>query len=508
MMSFSVRRISDDSSRRRIAWKPLLGNVLFFARPLMQLYGAWRQQREADERAERRRHALRIAMTVAAALALAALLWMGTARAWMFLKTVGLRTALNIAATELPRDALGHTNLLLLGQGDSAGQDLTDTLMIASLDARGSSAVLLSLPRDLHFLERKGLPDGKVNNSYRDYKVRRRREGLEPDAASLQALRDSAQEIGSALQLDIHGVVKVDFEGFVQAVDAIGGVDVAVPEDIVDTQFPTADYGYETFAINAGPQHLDGATALKYARTRHTSSDFDRSARQQQILKAMAARVREQGLLGKARTVAALQSIVAEHVETTLDLGMILALGKMAAESEGGDVHAMQINDRNGLYEGVVEPGGFLYTPPRELFGGQSVLLPVSIPEFPVTWKQLQMLKRLFIDMRTPYAWNADIAILNAGAKSGVARTLGNEFVRYGFPVGRIANASMPDQETSFIAAGGDSALDAAKFFGAFLDLPVQDMPAGLPAEERGAVTIVLGEDYAYTPFQNLSLPQ
>ncbi|MFN8460124.1 MAG: LCP family protein, partial [Anaerolineae bacterium] len=78
-----------------------------------------------------------------------------------------------------------------------------------------------------------------------------------------------------------------DFNGFVALVDALGGIEIDVPKAIVDENYPTFDYGVITITIPAGPQHMDGAAALIYARTRHTDSDFGRGQRQQQVLRAL-----------------------------------------------------------------------------------------------------------------------------------------------------------------------------------------------------------------------------
>lgn len=501
-MSFQVRRIGHDGHKRRFLSRlAVIG--LKVARPLTQVLAGWRRREEERERAKRWHWGI----TVLVAGVCAFIVWMGVTSAWGALRALSVRSVLTIAAADLPMDDRGHTNILLLGQGDAAGEDLTDTIMIASLDAANHNAVLLSLPRDLYFLHFNNLEPGKLNTVYRDLKARYKRK-MDDKEASLEALKGLASEIGSALDIDLHGIVKVDFEGFVKAVDAIGGVQVDVPRDIVDTAYPTENYGYQTFSINAGPQLLDGETALKYVRTRHTTSDFDRSARQQQVLSAIVDTVRDEGLLKKARTILALQDIVSEHVEMTLDIGQILGLAKAGAEINRSDIISMQLSDRNALYGEVIEAGGFLYTPPRDLFDGASVLLPVSIPEFPVTWKQILTLKRLLLDIRTPYLQHPTFAILNAGARSGVARKLGTEFTRYGFTVDRIANASIGDQEEAFVAPGESATKEQAEFFASMLGLPLKDAPIELRPEERANVIIVLGENYDYTPFQSLHIPE
>ena len=79
----------------------------------------------------------------------------------------------------------------------------------------------------------------------------------------------------------------IGLQGVRDVVDAVGGVDITVAQAIHDDTYPTDDYGYQAVDIPAGRQHMDGDTALKYARTRHQDSDFGRIARQQQVVAAV-----------------------------------------------------------------------------------------------------------------------------------------------------------------------------------------------------------------------------
>jgi LCP family protein required for cell wall assembly len=90
--------------------------------------------------------------------------------------------------------------------------------------------------------------------------------------------------LGNLYGLDIKYFVEVNFEGFKKIVDALGGVTINVQIPVVDDHFPAARGELQRLYIPAGLQHMDGAAALRYARSRHTSSDFDRGARQQRVL--------------------------------------------------------------------------------------------------------------------------------------------------------------------------------------------------------------------------------
>jgi anionic cell wall polymer biosynthesis LytR-Cps2A-Psr (LCP) family protein len=96
----------------------------------------------------------------------------------------------------------------------------------------------------------------------------------------------------------------IDLQLIERAIDAIDGVDVVVKEDIYDPKFPTRDRGYETFSISAGPQHLDGKTAIKYIRSRHQAQgDFSRIERQQQVMDAIRAKALDPKYLPKLLTL-------------------------------------------------------------------------------------------------------------------------------------------------------------------------------------------------------------
>jgi LCP family protein required for cell wall assembly len=451
--------------------------------------------------------ALKRTLLVLVAILCAVLLLAGTAKALIGLHSMGMRTVVALTGGDLPHDINGFTNILLLGQGDSShdGKDLTDTVIVASVDpTKTKSVVVLSLPRDLYFLSTEKMGKGRLNSLYRDYKGYLRGQGMETPEAAKEAMRELATEIGRALNMDIHGALKVDFEGFVQAVDVLGGIDIDVPEDIVDTEYPDENYGIETFTIARGPQHLDGATALKYARSRHSSSDFSRSARQQQLIVAMAEQAKKEKLHRDVSAISELLGILREHVATTLSMREIIALAGAGAEIDRASVVAMQLSDRNGLYDTVPEPGGLLYAPPRNLFEGASVLLPVSIPEFPVTWKQVRTLSALLFTHRSVYLSKPTVSILNAGAKPGSARSLAAELIRYGWNVDHIANAeALADQETSWVVEGTGSNEPARTLIAGMLQMPLQD-GAMLTQTEKRDVTIVLGKDFRYQPLQAL----
>jgi len=421
------------------------------------------------------------------------------ARAFFSIKILNLPQVANIVVSTPPADENGFTNILLMGQGtkDHDGKDLTDSIMLASINPNESkSVVLLSFPRDLYFLDTENMGKGKLNTFYRDYKgYLRYIKEMDKESASEEAIKEIGDEIGRMLDMTIHGVIKVDFDAFIEAVDTLGGIDIDVPYDINDTEYPDDNFGYDPFVIKKGPQHIDGETALKYARSRSTTSDFDRSARQQQLLKAIAAKAKETRAYKKTSTLLNFLKIYADNVETTFSTRELAGIMSLAEGMNTSNVIAMQLSDRNALYDSFIEPGGFLYAPPRHLFDGASVLLPVSIPEFPVTWRQIRSLKKIMFENREVFTAKPVLSVLNAGAPSGHARKLATELTRYGFTIDLIDNASIPKQEKSFVISNG-------QFFSELLSFELNPENS-LTEDEKRDVTIVIAKDYRYKPLQS-----
>lgn len=510
-MSFNIRRV-DDTPKRSEKWRKLLIGALEIGKPLVGWYGLWNQRRHLQEKRQHTTMLLKRTLLILIAVLCAFLLLAGTVKGLMSVQILNFGSIVSVAGADLTEDEQGYVNILLMGQGDEGhdGKDLTDTLIVASIDPKNTrSVVLLSLPRDLYFLQTEKMGKGKINSFYRDYKsYLRYREGMESEAAGAEALRELGAEVGRKLDIKIPYVLKVNFSAFTDTVDALGGVDIDVPEDIVDTEYPDEQYGYETFAITRGPQHLDGETALKYARSRHSTSDFSRSARQQQILRAIVQKAKDNGVAKDTGFLTKMAQSLAANVETTMSLREIISLAELGRDIERDHIITMQLNDRNALYDGFIEPGGFLYTPPRSLFDGVSVLLPVSIPEFPISWRQPRALVKILLNTRNAYLSNPRINILNNGAKSGSARRLAVELIRYGFTVDTIENATLSEEQAdSIVFQSSEEENSLALFFASLLHMKLASKPDALPSAQVADITIILGEDYGYAPIQNLLAP-
>jgi LCP family protein required for cell wall assembly len=191
-----------------------------------------------------------------------------------------------------PWDGKEQLNILLIGtdQRPNEGTYNTDTLIVVSIDPTSKQVAMFSLPRDTVDVP---VPPGPARQAFGPVYTKkinawftsvRNRADLFPGTDVTRGYNGLKAIIGNLYGLDIKYFVEVSFEGFKSVVDALGGVTINVQIPVVDDRYPGDNGSLERIYIPSGIQHMDGAQALQYARSRHTSSDFDRGQRQQRVL--------------------------------------------------------------------------------------------------------------------------------------------------------------------------------------------------------------------------------
>ncbi len=224
-------------------------------------------------------------------------------------------------AFSTPDDRLTFLIFGVGGQGHS-GPELTDTILLTSVDLKTQSIGIMSIPRDLAY----PLGGGrfiKINavNAYAE------------QANPGQGAREAADAYEELLDIRIDHVIKIDFKSFVEFIDALGGIDVNVERSFTDREFPTYDDKWQVVSFEAGEQHLDGETALKYARSRHGSngegSDFARSRRQQIVILAVKEKLLSLGTLARPDRLIKLYESIASNIQTDLTAWEIIKLAPL-----------------------------------------------------------------------------------------------------------------------------------------------------------------------------------
>jgi len=157
---------------------------------------------------------------------------------------------------------------------------------------------------------------------------------LYPDAADPGAalIMASFQEL---LGIPIHYYALVDLNGFVDMVDALGGVTIYVPERVYDANYPHEDGSTEVIDIPVGEYHMDGHLALAYARSRHSSDDYNRMGRQRCVLEAM---LEEADPVTMALHIGQLANAVTTYITTDIPIDQLPNLVKLMPKIDSSKI--------------------------------------------------------------------------------------------------------------------------------------------------------------------------
>ncbi len=380
-----------------------------------------------------------------------------------------------ISLNPLLADKNGHTNVLLLGVAGEVeqGGHLSDSIMIVSINPERPSISVLSLPRDLYVSSKVG--DRKVNEVYAAAQYKH------GEAKGLEITKDA---IAKFTGIEIHYGAVVDFALFRDSIDLLGGIDVFVPQDINDDRYPSDNFGYQTFVVRRGLQHFDGDMALKYARSRKTTSDYDRARRQQDLTLAIRQKIESNGGVENTQKLREFYDLFRRKVNTDIDLTTLIALVKIAMGIDYGDIVSAVLNDD------PTQLGGLLYAPAREFYNDQFVLLPHSIAD-----------TRAFLDLVLIHPEvlleNAQISILNGTSEEGLAGDMATRLRRLGFHVIEIGNYETEtgnDVAITFLeVASSAQTPKTVDFLKGFFDIDLVNTSDEITPESLIDVQLVLG---------------
>ena len=310
---------------------------------------------------------------------------------------------------EPEQDELWNINFLLMwvGGANHDGWWLTDTMMIASLNPKHGTLTFLSLPRDLYVKYDRG-GWWRINSIFASKYLKTK---SIPKAAAV--LQKKVEEI---TWIPLNYYVIVDFKGFENFVDELGGLDIDVPNTIKDYRYPGPNYSYTTFKIEKGLQHINGSTALKYARTRHSTSDFSRSGRQQQVIKAILSKIMSWDIASSPTKIKKLYMKFQDTVKTDLQFKQLLGMVKYMKPMP--NISSFVINSdcystSKANWSNII-PWCFVIPARREDFGWAAVLIPSWANSVHVdNYKEIQ--KFAFIVMNYPelHLEASNVQILN-----------------------------------------------------------------------------------------------
>jgi LCP family protein required for cell wall assembly len=250
-------------------------------------------------------------------------------------------------------------NILLLGVDAQTADDQpprSDTAIVVQVDPIDKTVAMMSVPRDL-IVWIPGVGDDKFNAAY---PIGEQNEGEDVDSGEIPGGGPTlvAQTIGANFNIQIHYYVTIDFDGFEQVVDTVGGVVVDVDSQLTDNQYPTRDLRLTRIYFPSGLQKMDGQTALEFVRTRHADSDFGRAERQQQVLMAIREQATALDLFSNAES---LLRDMQDMVRTDLNFNHMMALANLGRQVNEQDIARLNLWSEGLLIEHLPEFEGDAY---------------------------------------------------------------------------------------------------------------------------------------------------
>lgn len=263
---------------------------------------------------------------------------------------------------QIQGEAEDRVNILLLGYGGPGhdGPYLTDTMMVVSVQPSTKKVALLSIPRDL-VVDIPGYDYRKINNV-----LSFGRDDDYPGGGEALAVK----VVSDTLNIPIQYYARLDFDGFVDVINQVGGVTVTVDTAFSDYMYPDNNYGYEPVSFKTGTQNMDGERALKFARSRHGNNgeggDFARAARQQKIIVALKDKLLSLGTLTNPKKISDILESIGSHSQTNMEIWEMLRLAKIAGNVQGDQIINKVFDDStDGLLKSATGSGGAFILVPR-----------------------------------------------------------------------------------------------------------------------------------------------
>ena len=357
-------------------------------------------------------------------------------------------------------------NVLLMGidqrPNDNPATTRTDTMIVLTLDPATHTAGMLSIPRDL-YVTLPGRGRGRINTAH-------------VYGGPALAMKTVEYNFG----IPIQHYVRVNFNVVVTLVDLVGGIDVYVDQDINDPLYPNMNYGYDPFVISKGMHHMDGATALKYARTRHGSSDFYRMRRQQQIIMALRDRVLSTDALTKLLpNLPTIWQSLHNSVSTDLSLSEIIQLMLFAKDLPASNITRVVVDEKSTTN----------YMTPQ----GAEVLIPVRSQIIKLR-DELYAPPPKPTPVVTPTPAPLRISIENGTSTLGLAASARTYLQSRGFQVVRIGDAKGMYERTAIIDYRNNGA--GIQKLVETLGLSMSAVKTSVDASSPVDALIILGADY------------
>lgn len=343
------------------------------------------------------------------------------------------------AATLPPWDGKERLNILLVGVDQRQGERTfnTDTLIVVSVDPVTGLVAMFQVPRDMVDVP---VPQnaqrvwgsvyrGKINSWYMQ---NRSREDLWPgQTAQARGFNSLKALLGELYGLKIPYYVMVNFQGFREAVDTLGGVQINVQIPVAESTYPAGTGNLRRVYIPAGPQHMTGSEALIYARSRHRAQggDFDRGRRQQRVLISLKEQMNARAIMAN---LDGLVQALSRSVKTDIKTGDVARLLSLADSVDTKNVRSYVFSPPFYATEYPRSDRGYIITP-------RVARIRSAVREaFSLSAEQLALRERLAAE-------EAQVWVLNASGRTGLASRIADYLAYDGLEASAPVRGQGPD---------------------------------------------------------------
>ncbi len=393
--------------------------------------------------------------------------------------------------------------ILLLGidrRGGTGWGYRTDTMIVVKVDPVNKTAGMLSIPRDLQ-LAIPGNGEDRINTAnVWGYKYQYPGGG--------PALLMRTIETNFEIPLDYY--VMVDFAGFTRVVDTLDGVDVNVTKTLHDTKFPDPKPGdpnaYKTVHFDAGWQHMNGKRALEYARSRMSTSDFDRANRQQQILLAIREKALGLGILNLLPKLPSLLATMGSMVKTDISLDEMKDLALLAPQIDLANIKSVVIQ-KPMVYGYRRDDGAAVQLPKwdqirpvvEDLFRTPAVAAPLPTPTQPAPPTPTPTLAPVQIaELQNLAEEGARIAIQNGTSEPNFAARVAAILIEQGYQVVEFGDADRADYPSTVIVDYTGKEFTLQQLIDLFQVTP-ENVRHSPNLRSQVDIRIVVGQDFVFS---------
>jgi len=376
-----------------------------------------------------------------------------------------------------PWDGQERLNILLIGADEQGGGHNTDTLITLSIDPQTKQAVMFQLPRDTVDVP---LPPGPLRNFFGSvyagkinslYVNTRNRPDLAPGGRNTRGYNALKSVLGHLYGIDIKYFVEVNFRGFRQAVDALGGVTINVQVPVLDNDFPRPNDQRVRLFVPAGMQHMTGAEALDYARSRKSTNDFERGARQQRVIVSLRQQMDLSNILPNIESLA---EAVRDNLTTDFPRELLPQLLGLAEQIDARSI-------RSVIFTPPYYQVECLSCPPR------GYIIQPRVDRIRAAVKEAFTIDPIFAEARdTLAAEGASVWVLNGSGRQGEAAAL-THYLSY---LGMLAAAPNQKPDTSGLTATTIRAYNGAEADFPFTVSTLEEI-FGVTVEPVGDPTVV-----------------